>query len=388
MFRVGLIGIGNIGSAHLKHFLNGEIENGRITALCDIDKEHLYKFKDQLPDTVTYFDNASELIHSGLVDGIIIATPHYDHPTIAIEAFEAGLHVLSEKPAGVYTKNVRQMNEAAQKSGKAFQINFTLRTYQVYRKIKELLDKGEIGTIKRVVWLITDWYRTQGYFNSGGWRATWAGEGGGTMINQNPHQLDLMQWLVGMPKRVWSACYFGKNRDIEVEDEVTAYFEYENGAVGLYMTTVSEFPGTNRLEIAGNKGKLVYENGKITIQKTSMTEEEFNADESHTFGPIPMEPEEVFEVSTGDANKGRREIIENWIDAATTGAPLLVPGYEGIKSLTLSNAIYLSTWNQEWIDLPLDEDAFYEKLQEKIAASVYVKKTTKTADTDMEKSFH
>jgi len=238
------------------------------------------------------------------------------------------------------------------------------------------------------VWIITDWYRTQGYFNSGGWRATWAGEGGGTLINQNPHQLDLLQWLVGMPNRVWSACYFGKKRDIEVEDEATIYFEYPDGAVGLYMTTVSEFPGTNRLEIAGNKGKIVYENGKITVQRTTIPEEEYNADLSNRFGPIPMMDEEVIEVPAGNAAKGRIAIIENWIDAATTGAPLIVPGQEGINSLTLSNAAYLSSWNQQWVELPFDEKLFYDKLQEKKANSVYVKKTINDMNTAIEKSYH
>lgn len=370
MFRIGIIGIGGIGSAHVNHFLEGEIPHAGITALCDIDPKHLYRFKDKLDSNTQYFESASALIHSGTVDGVIIATPHYDHPPIAIEAFQAGLHVLCEKPAGVYTKNVRQMNEAAEKSGKAFQINFTLRTYEAYKKIKELLDHQEIGNLKRIVWLITTWYRTQAYYNSGGWRATWAGEGGGTLINQNPHQLDLMQWFAGMPDRVWSSCYFGKNRDIEVEDEVTAYFEYPNGAVGLYMTSVSEFPGTNRLEIAGDRGKLVYEDGRITLYKTEISEPEYNQEGSHKSGPIPMNVT-TFEIPDGDAGVGRVEIINNWIDAALNNAPLIAPGYEGIKSLEITNALYLSSWNQEWVTLPIDEDTYYEKLQEKIKNSSF-----------------
>lgn len=200
MFRVGIIGVGNMGSAHLRNFINGNIKNAKVTALCDIDETHLYKYKEKLDDEVQYFKNSSELIRSGLVDGVVIATPHYEHPVISIEAFEAGLHVFCEKPAGVYTKNVREMNEAAEKSGKAFQMNFVLRTNDAYKKIKEMMDNHELGKIKRIVWIITDWYRTQAYFNSGGWRATWAGEGGGTLLNQNPHQLDLLQWIGGMPK--------------------------------------------------------------------------------------------------------------------------------------------------------------------------------------------
>lgn len=378
MFRVGVIGVGNMGSSHVREFLGGKIRDAKITALCDVDKEHLYRFKEQFGDEIAYFENASDLIHSGTVDGIIIATPHYDHPVIAIEAFEAGLHVLCEKPAGVYTKKVREMNEAAKKSGKAFQIDFLLRTYAPYRKIKELIDQKELGEIKRIVWIITDWYRTQAYFNSGGWRGTWAGEGGGTLLNQNPHQLDLFQWIGGMPKRLRASCYFGKNRDIEVEDEACAYFEYESGAVGVYMTSVSEFPGTNRLEIAGDRGKIVYENGKITFYRTTVSEKEFNKTTKTGTGPIPLWTCDVgydeYQVEDSLA-----EMINNWIDAAQNGAELIAPGYEGINSLSISNAIYLSAWNDGWVDFPVDEDVFYEKLQEKIKTSTFVKQNV-TAD--------
>ena len=386
MFRVGIIGVGNIGSTHVNSFLSGRVKNAKITALCDIDKEHLYKFKEQLDDEVQYFDNATDMMQSGLVDGVVIATPHYDHPTLAIEAFEAGLHVFCEKPAGVYTKNVREMNEAAKKSGKTFQVNFVLRTNDAYKKIKEMMDNNELGKIKRIVWIITNWYRTQAYFNSGGWRATWAGEGGGTLLNQNPHQLDLLQWIGGMPKRVWSTCYFGKNRDIEVEDEATAYFEYDNGAVGLYMTSVSEFPGTNRLEIAGDRGKLVYENDKITFYRTTVSEEEYNKNAKTGFGPIPMWTCDV-PFKSSDVTDGQAEMISNWVDAAEKGTELIAPGYEGINSLSLSNAMYLSTWKDSWIELPFDEDEFLERLQEKIKTSTFVKQTIEVQDVDMESSF-
>lgn len=387
MFRVGIIGIGNMGSGHLKCFLKDQIKDAKLTALCDTNSEHLYRFKDQLGDEVQYYESASELIHSGNVDGVIIATPHYDHPVIAIEAFNAGLHVLCEKPAGVYTKNVREMNEAAKRSKKAFQVNFVLRTEGVFRKIKEMMDNHELGKIKRIVWIITDWYRTQAYFDSGSWRATWAGEGGGTLLNQNPHQLDLMQWIGGVPMRVRASCYFGKNREIEVEDEATAYFEYENGAVGLYMTSVSEFPGTNRLEIAGDRGKLVYENDKLTFYQTTISEEEYNNDKTKSFGPIPMEIRDI-EYTKENVSDRLPKMINNWVDAALTGAKLIAPGEEGLNSLLVTNAIYLSAWNDEWVEIPFDENEYYEKLQERIKTSVFVKKEVVEQTVDISDSFH
>jgi len=385
MFRIGMIGVGKMGSYHMGNIIDGKIKNAKVTAVCDIDEENLYREKDRLGENVKYFKKATDLIHSGLVDGIIVATPHYDHPGISKEALEAGLHVFCEKPAGVYTKDVRKTNEVAEKSGKAFQVNFVMRNLNAFKKIKEIIVSGELGEIKRFVWIITDWYRTQAYFNSGGWRATWAGEGGGTLLNQNPHQLDLMQWLFGMPERVRGFCYFGKNRDIEVEDEATTYMEYKNGAVGIYMTSVGEFPGTNRLEVAGDKGKIVFENEKITFYKLAVGEKQFNQETKTTAGPIPMEVAEV-EYEPNTIDECQAAMVNNWVEAATTGAELVASGTEGINSLSVSNAAYLSTWNDDWVNIPFDEDEFLTKLKEKINNSTYVKKEVVKVDDGL--GFH
>lgn len=372
MFRIGIIGAGNMGSYHLNNIANNKIENAVLTAVCDIDPKVLEKHRQTLGDSVKYFESADELIHSGLVDGVVVATPHYFHPTLSIAALNAGLHVFCEKPAGVYTKNVREMNEVAKACGKTFQVNFVMRNLNSFKKIKELIDSGTLGEIKRVTWILTNWYRTQAYYNSGSWRATWGGEGGGTLLNQNPHQLDLFQWLFGMPKKVRGFCYFGKNRDIEVEDEATAYMEYENGAVATYMTTVGEYPGTNRLEVAGDKGKLVFEKNIITLWKLEVSEKEFNKTTRTIDGPIPME-EMVIEYEENSIADCQAAMITNWVAAATTGAPLIAPGEEGINSLSLSNAMYLSTWNDDWVTFPIDEDQYLAKLNEKIATSTFRK---------------
>lgn len=385
-FRVGIIGVGTMGSGHLKNFISGNIPNAKITALCDIDREHLYRFKDELDESVSYFENADDLIASGAVDGVVIATPHYDHPIIAIKAFEAGLHVFCEKPAGVYTKKVREMNEAAEKSGKAFQVNFVMRSTDAFRTIKKMVDGNELGKLKRITWIITDWYRTQSYYDAGGWRATWAGEGGGTLLNQNPHQLDLLQWIAGMPKRLRAFCYFGKNRDIEVEDEATAYMEYDNGMVATYITSVSEFPGTNRLEIVGDRGKLVYEDNKITFYRTTVGEEQFNRETETACGPIPMWKCDI-PFSSSDINMCQAKMIENWVDAATLGTPLISPGYEGINSLSVSNAVYLSQWNDGWVEIPFNEDEFLAKLEERIQKSVFKKKPVTNRQIDIGSSY-
>jgi len=384
--RVGIIGVGVMGSGHMGRFIKGEIENAVVTAVCDINEEHLYKFKKDLPENVQYFTDFNELIHSGLVDGVLIATPHYDHPLIAMEALKAGLHVLSEKPVGVFTKNIRELNELADKSGKAFQVNFVLRTLNCYKKIKEMIDNNELGNLKRITWIITTWYRSQAYYDSGDWRATWAGEGGGTLLNQNPHNLDLFQWFAGMPERVRGMCYFGKNRNIEVEDEATAYFEFANGATGVYITSVSEYPGTNRLEIVGSRGKIVYEDDKIMFYRTEIPEEQFNRESPNGTGPIPMWKCEV-EYQPNGVYEGHAEIINNWVEVALHGGKLMAPGEEGINSLMISNGIYLSTWNDDWVSFPFNEDDFYNKLQEKIKNSIYVKKNVKKVNIDLDQTY-
>lgn len=387
-FRIGVIGTGVMGSCHISNIINKGAPEMKITALCDIDLEKLQPHKEKLANKdVKYFTDYHDLINSGVVDGVIIATPHYDHPIIAIEAFKAGLHVFCEKPAGVFTKNVREMNEAALKSGKVFAVNFVMRSTETYAKIKELIDSGIIGTPRRLTWIITNWYRTQNYYNSGGWRATWGGEGGGTLLNQNPHQLDLVQWyLGGAPKRVRGFCYFGKRRDVEIETEANIYMEYENGLTATYITSVTEFPGTNRLEIVGNKGKLVCDNEKITVFHSNITEEEFNAVTDTAAGPVPVEVTE-FKTET-NVKDCQTVMVKNWVEAATKGVPLLASGYEGINSLLISNAAYLSTWQDRWVELPLDEELYIEELNKRIKSSTFVKKKNKETTVDATKTFN
>ncbi|NEW05439.1 Gfo/Idh/MocA family oxidoreductase [Paenibacillus sp. SYP-B3998] len=365
--RIGIIGLGNMGTGHAKYLVNGEVKGAELTAICEMRPDRLEWAKENLGEGVQLFDDLDTFLASNVMDGVLIATPHYDHPEVAIKAFQHNLHVLCEKPAGVYTKQVRQMNEAGKASGKVFSMMYNQRTNPLYVKLKDLVSSGELGEIRRTNWIITNWYRSQSYYNSGGWRATWAGEGGGVLINQDPHQLDLWQWTIDMmPKRVRAFCYFGKHRDIEVEDDVTAFVEYENGATGLFVTTTGEAPGTNRFELSGDRGKIVIEDGKLTFWRLRVSEREFNETYKGGFGQpecwkceIPVEGQET-------SHKG---ITQNWVDAILHGTPLIAPGEEGIKGLMLSNAMLLSTWTDNWVDLPIDEELFHKHLQEKIQQS-------------------
>lgn len=273
--RIGIIGMGNMGSDHAKKLAQGTVPEVILTAVSENDGQRLAASRSYLPDTVGFFASPHEMMDSGLCDAVIIATPHYDHPELAIAAFSKGLHVLCEKPAGVYTKQVRAMNDKARDSGVVFGMMFNQRTNPLYRKMHDMIQGGELGAIKRVNWIITDWYRTQAYYDSGSWRATWAGEGGGVLINQCPHNIDLLQWICGMPTKVRAFCHEGKWHDIEVEDDVTAYLEFENGSTGVFVTTTGDLPGTNRLEITLEFGKLVCENNTLTLHKLSQSERQY-----------------------------------------------------------------------------------------------------------------
>lgn len=365
--RVGVIGIGNMGSSHALTLVKGQIEGAVLSAVCDARDSARVWAEQNLPEGITLYNDPSEMLQSGKVDAVIVATPHYHHAEQAIAAFERNIHVLIEKPAGVYTKQVREMNEAAARSGNVFSIMYNQRTNPLYIKLKELISSGELGEIRRTNWIITNWYRSQSYYNSGGWRATWAGEGGGVLINQDPHQLDLWQWATGMmPKRIRAFCSFGKYRDIEVEDDVTAYAEYENGATGVFVTTTGDAPGTNRFEITGDRGKIVIEDGELTFWQLSEPESEFNKRNTNPFA-IPEYIKK--KIPTPGIETGHPGIIQNFIDAILKQKPLIAPGEEGIKGLTLSNAMYLSTWTDDWVVLPIDEELFYEQLQDRILSS-------------------
>jgi predicted dehydrogenase len=316
--------------------------------------------------------------------------PHYDHPPLAIQAFQRGLHVMVEKPAGVYARQVRQMNEAAKKSGRAFGIMFNKRTSPIFRKLKDILSAGELGSIKRVNYTTSEFYRCQAYYDSGEWRGTWAGEGGGLLLNQCPHTLDLWQLLCGVPVRVRAFCGYGKYRNIEVEDEVTAYVEYANGATGLLISSVSESPGTNRLEIVGDMGKIVVEDEKkIVFWRNRQSEKEFNATSTSAFGrPEAWICDVPVEEPQNEAHQGHQKIAQNWINSILKGEPLIVPGEEGINSIQISNAIHLSSWLDDWAEIPVDEDLFYTKLQEKIRGSTRAKKNVaQKIEEDITKSF-
>ena len=360
--RIGVIGIGNMGSAHARSLREGRVPGMRLTAVCDIKEPRRRWAAETLPGVKVY-DDFTALLDGGEVDGVIIATPHGLHPVIACQAFARGLHVLTEKPAGVSVGQVEEMNAAARASGRVFGIMFNQRTNPLFQRARELVHSGRLGVPKRLVWIITNWYRTQAYYNSGGWRATWDGEGGGVLLNQCPHNLDLLQWICGMPVKVQAHMQFGKWHDIEVEDDVTAYVEYASGATGTFITTTGDVPGTNRFEITLEKGKLVSEGGKLLKWELEMSEPEWSRINQAPFGT----PRNTFtEVETDGKSEQHVGVLNAFAGAILHGTPLTAPGVEGVRALELTDAAYLSAWLGEKLTLPLDADRFEQELQKHI----------------------
>ncbi|MBR0514626.1 MAG: Gfo/Idh/MocA family oxidoreductase [Clostridia bacterium] len=377
--RLGIIGIGNMGSAHVENILGGKCPEIAVTAAADRRESRRRWAAERMPDA-KIFTEGEELIASGTCDAVLIAVPHYQHPSLAVSAFDHGLHVMCEKPAGVYTLQVREMIAAADRHPElTFGMMFNQRTNCVYRKLKEMIDGGELGQLKRMSWLVTDWYRTQFYYDSGAWRATWAGEGGGVLLNQCPHQLDLLQWLCGLPVKVQARCYEGRWHDIEVEDDVSALLEFENGATGVFVTTTGDAPGTNRLEISGTKGKIVCEDDRLNFWRNKTDERTWCTECKEGF----RKPDcEQIAVETDGQNIQHPAVMNAFAAHILRGEPLVADGREGIRGLMLSNAMHLSSWLGKEVTLPIDEELFYRLLKEKCQNSRHKEERDVTISTE------
>ncbi len=376
--KIGIIGVGNMGSAHARNILDGKVPGMELTALCDHNPERLKPFAK-----VKAFGTAEDLIAGDTVDAVLVATPHYDHTTLGIATLEAGKHLLVEKPISVHKADCERLITAHKDPKVIFAAMFNQRTDPHYTKLRSLIQDGELGEIRRVVWTITDWFRTFSYYASGGWRATWKGEGGGVLLNQCPHQLDLWQWLFGMPQSLRAFCGIGRYHDIEVEDDVTCYMEYGNGCRGVFMTTTGEAPGTNRLEITGERGKVVVEpaeHGGIRFIRNEVAMTEWSKTTEGGFTkPSTWNVEIPVKGGNGPQHVG---ILKNFANAILKGEELIAPAAEGIRSVELANAMLYSGFTDATVELPLDGAAYEKKLKELIANSKFEKKVEEKLASD------
>ncbi|MGB1521181.1 MAG: Gfo/Idh/MocA family protein, partial [Limisphaerales bacterium] len=335
--RIGIVGMGNMGKYHADYLIKGKVAHAELSAVCSTSPEKLSAYKDP----VAVFGNGEEMIRSGSIDAVLVATPHYQHTSLGICAIENGIHLMVEKPISAHKADAERLIEvSAQHPDIVFGGMFQLRTEPRYLKLKKLIADGDLGDIVRINWIITDWFRTEAYYASGGWRATWKGEGGGVLLNQCLHQLDALQWLVGMPSKVRSFAQCGRFHDIEVEDNVTAYLEYPNGATGVFVSSTGEAPGSNRFEIAGTRGRVILENDQIkfTRNESCMLEHSKNS-------PIGFSKPEVWEVDIpfGNAELPHAILMRNFVEAIRNKTPLIAPGVEGIHSVELANVLLYSS---------------------------------------------
>ena len=377
--HLGVIGLGNMGSEHCRMVVSGKAPEIELCCVADLRQERREWAEKTLPENVKVYASGQELIDAADCDAVIIAVPHYDHPVLAEAALKRGLHVLCEKPVAVYTAQVPPVLAAAKESGKTFALMFNQRTNCVYRKMKEILDSGDLGEMKRMSWTITDWYRSQAYYDSGSWRATWDGEGGGVLLNQCPHQLDLLQWICGLPVKVRAFAHEGKWHDIEVEDDVTAYLEFANGATGVFIASTGDLPGTNRLEITCDQGKMICEGGKLWMWKLPMSESEGYR---HGADAYPQPKIAPIEVETDGENPQHIGVTNAFAAHILHGTPLVAEGEEGVRALMLSNALHLSAWLDRPVELPIDEELFARLLRARRLTSRKKNTTDVTFTTD------
>lgn len=380
--RIGIVGMGNMGKYHADYLIKGKVAHAELSAVCSTSPEKLSAYKDP----VAVFGNGEEMIRSGSIDAVLVATPHYQHTSLGICAIENGIHLMVEKPISAHKADAERLIEVStQHPDIVFGGMFQLRTEPRYLKLKKLIADGDLGDIVRINWIITDWFRTEAYYASGGWRATWKGEGGGVLLNQCLHQLDALQWLVGMPSKVRSFAQCGRFHDIEVEDNVTAYLEYPNGATGVFVSSTGEAPGSNRFEIAGTRGRVILENDQIkfTRNESCMLEHSKNS-------PIGFSKPEVWEVDIpfGNAELPHAILMRNFVEAIRNKTPLIAPGVEGIHSVELANVLLYSSLVDQTINLPMDGAAFEAKLQQLIDQSTHEKKVVEISDEDFASSFN
>lgn len=381
--RIGIVGLGNIGKFHADYLLAGKVSRATLTAVCSTSPQKLEGYKAR---GVQVFGDVGQLIQSRAIDALLVATPHPQHPAQGEAALKAGLHVMVEKPIASHKADAERLIAAAARHPRqVFGAMFQLRTEPRYTRIQKLIQSGELGEIVRVNWIITDWYRTDAYYASGGWRATWKGEGGGVLLNQCLHQLDTLQWLVGMPARVRGFCQIGRYHPIEVEDSVTVYLEWKNGATGVFLSSTGEAPGTNRFEIVGTRGKVVLENNRLQFTRNEADMIEFSRNARTGFAKP-----EVWnvEIPIENANAPHAILMQNFVDAILDGVPLLVPGADGLHSVELANVMLYSSLLGQTVELPMNGAAFEQKLGQLIAESKFEKKVQTVSDEDFTKSFH
>lgn len=372
--RVGVVGVGGMGQGHCEALK--KVEEARLTAVCDIDPAVAAKVG--AAHGVPFFTDHRTMIRAGVCDAVFVATPHPSHPEVSIAAMKAGLHVLCEKPLSERISTADRMVRTARETGVAFAVMFQLRTDPVFAKAIEIARSGVLGRIYRTA-MIAPEYRSQCYYNTAGWRANWVGEGGGVMYNQAPHIIDLFILLGGMPSRVYGRTET-RLHDIEVEDLAEALLTYPDGGTGYFYCSTNESGPGRMIELFGDKGKLVYRDGTLKLHAFDKAISEFTVTSTAMWGSpgIAEQPIDVPKTEWGHFS-----IMRNFARHILRGEALITPGADGLRSLELANAIWLSAVRQRPVDLPVSRAAYDAFLRAKRRTSKGVRKVGQaTRQTD------
>ncbi len=376
--KIGVVGAGNIAKQHIENIVNMHVLSAEIVAICSRTKTDLCSKYD-----LTHFTDYKSLIDSAELDAVIIATPTMSHFEIAKYALQNNLHVMLEKPMGLSSYEGELLIDYQTENSK-FALMLNQRTDPLFIKMKEIVESGVLGEIQRTHWTMTNWFRPEIYFQVSDWRATWKGEGGGLLVNQAIHNLDVFQWICGMPSELHSFCEFGKYHDIEVEDEVTAFLRYQNGATGMFVGSTGESPGVNRFDIIGDLGSLLFDSGKLTLITNSQSTSAFNQQTNDMFG-MPSSIQTQIEI-----NKSVNQhalVMTNFVNAILDGEPLLAPAIDGLASLDIANAMLLSSWKNQSVNFPLARREYQTYLDERIKQSSLRRKSSRQANVDMSASY-
>lgn len=356
---IAVIGVGRMGSVHAKNLKKGRIAGARLAAVCDVDeKKRAYWSSRGIPA----YPSVADLLDGVHIDGVMVAVPHPAHPEVVQACLKKGLPVLCEKPISPDLKSAQETVDCANETGVPFYMMYNQRTNRMYRRAKKLLEEGKLGKIRRVNLTVTHWYRSQHYYNQGGWRASWSGEGGGLLMNQCVHQLDILQWLVGVPEKVFAKCRT-VNRKITVENDVQAILTYPEGYSCVFQASGHELKGVNRLEIACEKGSITIGKRSMTVNYLQKSESEVNETTTKGYGNTSAKKKHyrygLFRLIKEALRGGQQANVLDAFSASLAGAKRpLATGAEGMKALSVINAIYLSASKGREVTLPLDIEEY------------------------------
>ena len=361
IIKYGIIGINGMGANHANLLLNNKVINASLAAICDNNET----FSKNFPE-IPFYNKTSDFFDKKIIDVAIISTPHRSHISLGKQALENNIDVIIEKPLAVTTRQCREFINCSKKFDAKFGIMLNQRTNPAFIKLKDMIIKGELGKIHRYQWTITNWFRTDYYYNISDWRTTWKGEGGGVLMNQSIHQLDLCQWLFGMPDSVYTDMRLARFHNIEVEDDVTSIMKYKDGSKGIFTTTTGEAPGVNRLEIASDFGLVIFENNRVTWKKINNSTTDFIKNSKTLFDMPDVETIKFEFPIEEDQHIEHNRILQNFTNFLLGKEELHVPGDQGLNSVELINAMILSGLEEKEIKFPLDEKKYENKLNEMI----------------------